>query len=209
MNYIYDVVLNFNKEYYDFFEWNEEDNFLHLKKIPIIRISTKKLILFLTKKIKLNEDIIKSIENKTETYKFNDYNNYFCILSDNINSIACEFNKNGTLLKVSSMLLDEENEANDLSKKLPLTKLNLTIIKDNKKQNFKTREEIMKEKFVKKQIKNIFENQKYELLDYIYYEFNGIDKKNKKIKDFINDSRNLNKLYALLKIISINNSINS
>lgn len=209
MNYIYDVVLNFNKEYYDFFEWNEEDNFLHLKKIPIIRISTKELILFLTKKIKLNEDIIKSIENKTETYKFNDYNNYFCILSDNINSIACEFNKNGNLLKISSMLLDEENEANDLSKKLPLTKLNLTIIKDNKKQNFKTREEIMKEKFVKKQIKNIFENQKYELLDYIYYEFNGIDKKNKKIKDFINDSRNLNKLYALLKIISINNSINS
>ena len=209
MNYIYDVVLNFNKEYYDFFEWNEEDNFLHLKKIPIIRISTKELILFLTKKIKLNEDIIKSIENKTETYKFNDYNNYLCILSDNINSIACEFNKNGNLLKISSMLLDEENEANDLSKKLPLTKLNLTIIKDNKKQNFKTREEIMKEKFVKKQIKNIFENQKYELLDYIYYEFNGIDKKNKKIKDFINDSRNLNKLYALLKIISINNSINS
>ena len=209
MNYIYDVVLNFNKEYYDFFEWNEEDNFLHLKKIPIIRISTKELILFLTKKIKLNEDIIKSIENKTETYKFNDYNNYLCILSDNINSIACEFNKNGNLLKISSMLLDEENEANNLSKKLPLTKLNLTIIKDNKKQNFKTREEIMKEKFVKKQIKNIFENQKYELLDYIYYEFNGIDKKNKKIKDFINDSRNLNKLYALLKIISINNSINS
>ena len=26
MNYIYDIVLNFNKEYYNFFEWNKRDN---------------------------------------------------------------------------------------------------------------------------------------------------------------------------------------
>ena len=26
MNYIYDIVLNFNKEYYNFFEWNKREN---------------------------------------------------------------------------------------------------------------------------------------------------------------------------------------
>ena len=28
MNYIYDIVLNFNKEYYSFYEWNRKDNIL-------------------------------------------------------------------------------------------------------------------------------------------------------------------------------------
>ena len=36
MNYIYDIVLNFNKEYYNFFEWNKRDNIVNVKKIPLI-----------------------------------------------------------------------------------------------------------------------------------------------------------------------------
>ena len=28
MNYIYDIVLNFNKEYYSFYEWNRKDNII-------------------------------------------------------------------------------------------------------------------------------------------------------------------------------------
>ena len=35
MNYIYDIVLNFNKEYYNFFEWNKRDNIVNVKKIPL------------------------------------------------------------------------------------------------------------------------------------------------------------------------------
>ena len=26
MNFIYDIVLNFNKNYYNFFEWNKKDS---------------------------------------------------------------------------------------------------------------------------------------------------------------------------------------
>ena len=35
MNFIYDIVLNFNKDYYDFFEWNKKDNIISIKKIPL------------------------------------------------------------------------------------------------------------------------------------------------------------------------------
>ena len=30
MNYIYDIVLNFNKEYYSFYEWNRKDNIINV-----------------------------------------------------------------------------------------------------------------------------------------------------------------------------------
>ena len=32
MNFIYDIVLNFNKNYYNFFEWNKKDNIISVKK---------------------------------------------------------------------------------------------------------------------------------------------------------------------------------
>ena len=44
MNYIYDVVLNLQKEYYDFYEWNQNDNIFHMRKIPIIKINKKQLL---------------------------------------------------------------------------------------------------------------------------------------------------------------------
>ena len=48
MNYIYDIYLNFNKTYYDFYEWNNNDKVMHIKKIPLFKVSTsnlKKMIL--------------------------------------------------------------------------------------------------------------------------------------------------------------------
>ena len=39
MNYIYDIVLNFNKDYYNFFEWNKNDCVVNIKKIPLFIIN--------------------------------------------------------------------------------------------------------------------------------------------------------------------------
>ena len=39
MNYIFDVCLNFNKELYNFYEWNNEDEILYILKIIIKIIS--------------------------------------------------------------------------------------------------------------------------------------------------------------------------
>ena len=33
MNYIYDIVLNFNKDYYEFYEWKKSDKVINVKKI--------------------------------------------------------------------------------------------------------------------------------------------------------------------------------
>ena len=35
MNYAYDLTINFNKKYIDFYEWNKDDNLEYYVKIPI------------------------------------------------------------------------------------------------------------------------------------------------------------------------------
>ena len=37
MKYIYDIVLNFNEEFFEFYDWNLNDEITHIKKIPIIK----------------------------------------------------------------------------------------------------------------------------------------------------------------------------
>ena len=39
MNYVYDISLNLNKDYIDFYDWNENDDIIYFIKIPIIKIS--------------------------------------------------------------------------------------------------------------------------------------------------------------------------
>ena len=33
MNYIYDIVLNFNSNNYEFYEWNKNDNIINIRTI--------------------------------------------------------------------------------------------------------------------------------------------------------------------------------
>ena len=39
MNYIYNIALNFQKNFVDFFEWNLNDNIIYINKIPIFKVS--------------------------------------------------------------------------------------------------------------------------------------------------------------------------
>ena len=36
MNYIYDILINFNENLYDFYDWNLNDQIDHIRKIPVI-----------------------------------------------------------------------------------------------------------------------------------------------------------------------------
>ena len=54
MNYIYDILLNFNNIPYDIFEWNKDDKILHIRKIPLIKLSTFDLSNLVNKKVKID-----------------------------------------------------------------------------------------------------------------------------------------------------------
>ena len=39
MTYIYDILLNFKDELIEFYDWNKNDNIIHIRKIPLLKIT--------------------------------------------------------------------------------------------------------------------------------------------------------------------------
>ena len=61
MNYIYDIVLNFNKEYYSFYEWNRKDNIINVKKIPLFLVDNECFNIMKYDNVCVSKDFIKLI----------------------------------------------------------------------------------------------------------------------------------------------------
>ena len=104
MNYIYDILLNFNDNLYDTFEWNKTDTIFHVRKIPLFKINTKTMRMFLNTKVKFDKMFLDKTYKKTEF--FNKVNFDYCfILSDCIDAIAFKVSKDN--VKYSRLLPDE------------------------------------------------------------------------------------------------------
>ena len=63
MIYIYDILLNFNTEFFEFYEWEKSDLLFHIKKIPIYKVETKVIEDFLTKKVIIDSPLLLEIYN--------------------------------------------------------------------------------------------------------------------------------------------------
>ena len=170
MTYIYDVILNFtSSNYFDFFEWNKSDSLINLKKVPIICVDENTLYDFINFKIKVSNKLIREIEDKSiflKKYK-NKYN-FFIILSSKERSIGICFEKNGNILYKSSMLLDEEDEANKIAYKLKKTYIKYKKYKVNKNKILRC--DLNKKNIILKEIYDIYKNNEIDKLKYIYYE---------------------------------------
>ena len=68
MNYIYDLLLNFNEKIYDFYDWNKTDKIIHIKKIPIFKISSSKMNIIKNNKICFEDSFLEKIYRKTEEF---------------------------------------------------------------------------------------------------------------------------------------------
>lgn len=203
MNYIYDIYLNLNKRLYDFFDWNKNDKLIHVKKIPIFKVDEEILKLLIYNSIKISDDILVKIYNKTEIWNINEKINYCALFSDNNDVLAIEFDKNGNSIKKSSLFIDEELDILDIVYRLNEKEIKFDIIK-KEKYILKTRNQIKEEKFINKELKNIEDNK----LNYIYFECFGRHEKSKKIiLDNINkiskNSKIYKNLYDILKLTSI------
>ena len=72
MIYIYDILANLNKELFFFYDWNTDDEIIHIKKIPLLKLSNNVYNLVLSKSLKTNHEFLRIILNKTEIYKCRD-----------------------------------------------------------------------------------------------------------------------------------------
>lgn len=202
MNFIYDIVLNFNKDFYNFFEWNKNDNVINVKKIPIFLIDNDTFTSMKYDNVIVSKDFIDLIRDKTYTYTRSKLG-ISCLISNNKEVIAVLFNDNGNLIKRSSLMLDEEEEVLDEIENDSLYKIN--IIKrrkvniENVNRNIKEKKDFLI-KYINKETNDI--NLKYLYYDYFEKDENNIKTiKNDLIKEIKNNwNKKLNNFYDTVKI---------
>ena len=209
MNYIYDVILNFQKEYYDFYEWNKNDNIFHMRKIPILKINEKQFNEIKNNIVQFSEATTKLFNFKTaERFKQNNITKmkYTIIISTENQAMGIKINKNEIIQLKSSLLPDEQDDVIEIIKFQNEAKLEYKIIKNNKNNNFKTRFEIENENFIYNELDKVYEQKNIQKLNYIYLEcFNkqepNIDLAYKKLKSEISKTNeNFKKIYNIFKM---------
>lgn len=209
MNYIYDVLLNFNdsKRLYNFFEWDTNDNILNVKKVLVFRVSHDVLLDFIRYKIKVSKTFLKKIENTAIIYKQNKKKyTHMMILSDGMKSIGISFNESGITEYKSNMLLEEEEEATFIASKSNPEKIEYKRLLRERNEGFTTRNELEEKEFITKEINNLYKSNNIEKLKYLYIEY--FDQKEDNITKAYNDLiKSLNSmddkhiiLYDLLKL---------
>ena len=205
MNFIYDVVLNFNKDYFDFFEWNKKDNIINIKKIPLLIVNNDIFNNMKYDFVTVNNSFMDLIKEKTYTYNRQKIGPS-CLLSNGKQVIGLLFNEKGELIKRSSLLLEEEEEVLNEIYNDDIT--NIDIINIKKGHTPCSINRILKEKkcFL---IRYINKEDNAINLKYLYYDYFEKDEENSNIirKSLINEIKyNWNKkfdnFYETVKLLN-------
>lgn len=204
MNYIYDIILNFNEEFYDFYEWRNNDNVINVRKIPVLKVDENTYVSLRNNKVQVSMETIDLLKKNFSLYNEKIEGNIICLITNGMSAFGVMFNNNGYLIKRSSMLFDEEEEVIDESENIKEVKIE--FIK-NEKQNSNNISRIVKEK--QKFIKDYISSLDDELtLKYIYYDYFEKEENKNNIKEIllseINSEWNskLSKLYDLTKLLN-------
>lgn len=212
MTYIYDVLLNFtdDERIIEFFEWDDKDYPEHIKRIPLLRVSTKTLDDLLNKKVKVNNDLLDKIKGETSLYKKSTNLDYATLFSDLNKVIALEFNESGEVISKSSLLLDEEEDLIEEAADLREEPIAYKILSKNSKDYFLTRQELKKKRYLLKEMDNLYEENNIEKLNFLYEELfkkddlSFYDKYMRIKKDLTeNYSKKHNKLYDIVRLTYI------
>lgn len=211
MNFIYDILVNFNNDLYDFFEWNINDDVSHIRKMPLVRVDTDILTKLMNFDIKCSKDVLKKFENKAE--KFTNHNTekiqYAILFSDCQDVLALTFNEYGQSTHISKLLIDEQEEVIDACGRCDKSKFEFTLLKPREFNNFKTRKQQEKSFYLLNALNKLEKNQEIDKLKYLYFEcFNekqsSIDIIISKLKEVIEIDKYEKIMFNFFKLISIN-----
>lgn len=173
MSYVYDLILNFNSEYYEFYEWKNIDTIYHIKRINLIMVDSKTYNDIYDNNVLFNKDFLLSIYDKCEYYTNRKVDTipYAFLITDSYRVMGIVLSNSGKTIKYSSLLLDDEEGILDLCEKLGIVKLDYKIIKKRNKNDFITRNEKSIIKFIKKDLLNDYSKKNISKLKYLYYEY--------------------------------------
>ena len=170
MEYVYDIVLNFHNDYYDFYEWEIGDKIINVKRIGIYKIRNDDYLNI------MNNDVLIDMNSLPG-------NNKMFLLTNGLEVMGISNEGN----KKSSLLIDEADEILEDNKNLKITKIKYKIVRERKKRSVSRS---MEEK-INYINKYLHDNKDRYLLKYLYYEIFEIDMDD--MKKIYND------LYDLVK----------
>lgn len=181
MNYYYDLILNFSLENILFYEWDDTDNLEYIEKIPLFKIIEKDMSKILENNIKINQDFLLLIKDKTTIKSRGIINtiNYACIFTDAKSAIAIEFNDKGEVIGRSNLLLEDDLNVIEMAFTLKKKEISYEIL--NKIEVNTTLREITKMKsFIKNEIVKLYEEKNKDKLSFLFLEWFGINDNNLK-----------------------------
>ncbi|MBQ8218941.1 MAG: hypothetical protein IJZ79_04240 [Bacilli bacterium] len=161
MDYIYDIVLNFHDDYYDFYEWKSSDKIINVKRIPIYKIDTKDYLNIKNNIVTINRNTIP----KT---------NKMFLLTNGIEVMGIIIDNQGKVIKKSSLIFEESDEI--LEEKDIFKVINLKyIVNKYNKDKFISR--ILKEKinYIDLSLNNLDKERDKYILKYLYYDIYNED----------------------------------
>lgn len=214
MNYLYDILLNFNSKLYEVFEWEKSDIITHIRRIPFFKVNSKTLYELLNYKVSFSVEFISNLYKKTECFSKNKIINinYAFLVTDGKEVVALNCNKNN-IIGYSKLIFDEELEALEYALSLKYTNIDYSINSLVFKKCFKTRNELKIRNYIFKELSDMYKNNDYDKLRFLYLEcFNKSLVLNKYTEFHSEIESNWDevyiKLYNLLKLSVSNTNIN-
>ncbi|MDD2392414.1 MAG: hypothetical protein PHU94_05735 [Bacilli bacterium] len=206
MNYIYDILLNFDTNLYDFYDWNTTDDITHIRKVPVFKINNKTYRDIKYNKIKVEQNFITKIKKRCEIFEDRQIIDEVSLFSNGKEAIAIKF-ENGINKYKSLLLLDEEEEIIEVCERMDYSLINYEVIEKNRELLFETKKEYEKKIYLNEEINKLVQQKEEDKLKYIFFEcFNkkeeDLFKIVEELKKNINDENISNTLESLFKLIS-------
>lgn len=185
MNYVYDILSNFNQELYDFYDWDKNDNFTHLRKVPSFRVSKEVLVDLMFKKVKIKGNLLKLIKDKTQVFTKEgvDVIEYCFIVSDSVNALGVILDEDGVVYKRSKFLVSEELEINKCLKASKIYNVEYNLLSSKTHYSNMTRNEEKVTNLILSELELIMDST--DKIDYLYYEWFNTNKGKNKYKKLV------------------------
>jgi len=210
MKNVYDILLNFKKSPYEFYEWNTDDDIKHVKKIPSFKVDNNTLYEIMNYDVVFSSDFLEKVKDKTEIF----YNRqikrleYSCIFFNEELALAIVTNEKGMVIGKSKLLFDESDDVVVSGCNAEVYKPNYNVIKKTLEDLKYTRKESKEIMILNKYLDNIYEKKEKDELKYMYLECfdkeeDDILKAYSKLKQHITnaDFNIINKLKSLIKVL--------
>jgi len=212
MVYVYDTLVNLNEELIDFYDWEESDDYVHIRRVPLYKVNSIDYMNFVTKKVKLDEEELSKLYDKAQIFSNRgiDSLKYAFVVTDGNGAVILEFNDKGFISRRSKFIVNEEMEIIDMAKSVREEKIKYNVV--SKKINRSTM--IRSEKKILNDILeelNSIKNDK-EKIDYLYYEWfdsnDGDDKYFKLVSDLKSKFTDKHmEFLELLNLLTIKNNV--